>query len=75
MIYYCYSRNNLITFGYLVTSSMPNARTRSGVVPPLATRAIAAAWPREGVTVPEHSDTSSRQNMHFQVHERGTLTP
>lgn len=54
---------------------MPNARTRSGVVPPLATRATAAAWPREGVTVPEHSDTSSRQNMHFQVHERGTLTP
>ncbi|XP_027773154.1 recQ-mediated genome instability protein 1-like isoform X2 [Solanum pennellii] len=47
-------------------------RTRSGVVPPLATRATAAAWPREGVTVPEHSDTSSRQNMHFQVHERGT---
>uniref|UniRef100_A0A0V0IM89 RecQ-mediated genome instability protein 1 n=2 Tax=Solanum chacoense TaxID=4108 RepID=A0A0V0IM89_SOLCH len=47
-------------------------RTRSGVVPPLATRATGAAWPREGVTVPEHSDTSSRQSMHFQVHERGT---
>ncbi|KAG5570013.1 hypothetical protein H5410_059779 [Solanum commersonii] len=68
----CYARNNLITFGDLVTSSMPNARTRSGVVPPLATRATGAAWPREGFTVPEHSDTSSRQSMHFQVHEQGT---
>ncbi|CAN4096213.1 unnamed protein product [Withania somnifera] len=47
-------------------------RTRSGVVPPLATRATNAAWPREGVTAPEHADTSSRQNMHFQVNELGT---
>ncbi|XP_055802101.1 recQ-mediated genome instability protein 1 isoform X2 [Solanum dulcamara] len=47
-------------------------RTRSGVVPPLATRATNAAWPREGVTAPEQADTSSRQSMHFQVHERGT---
>ncbi|MCD9639691.1 hypothetical protein HAX54_024397 [Datura stramonium] len=47
-------------------------RTRSGVVPPLATRATNAAWPREGVTAPENTDTSSRQSMHFQVHERGT---
>lgn len=47
-------------------------RTRSGVVPPLATRATNAAWPREDVTAPEHADTSSRQSMHFQVHERGT---
>ncbi|PHU07776.1 RecQ-mediated genome instability protein 1 [Capsicum chinense] len=46
-------------------------RTRSGVVPPLATRATNAAWPREGVTAPEHADTSSRQSMHFQVPQQG----
>lgn len=54
---------------------MSNARTRSGEVPPLATRATSAAWPREGVTAPEHADTSSRQSVHFQVQERGTLLP
>lgn len=54
---------------------MSNARTRSGVVPPLANRATNAAWPREGVTAPEHADTSSRQSMHFQVPQQGTLIP
>ncbi|XP_059276958.1 recQ-mediated genome instability protein 1 isoform X1 [Lycium ferocissimum] len=47
-------------------------RTRSEVVPPLATRATNAAWPREGVTAPEPADTSSRERSHFQVHEQGT---
>ncbi|KAK4344171.1 hypothetical protein RND71_037265 [Anisodus tanguticus] len=47
-------------------------RTRSGVVPPLATRATNAAWPREGVAAPEQADTSSRESMQFQAHEQGT---
>ncbi|XP_018626529.1 recQ-mediated genome instability protein 1 isoform X2 [Nicotiana tomentosiformis] len=48
-------------------------RTRTGVVPPLATRATNAAWPPEGVTAPEHTDTASRESsIPFQVHQQGT---
>ncbi|KAK4343544.1 hypothetical protein RND71_036638 [Anisodus tanguticus] len=48
-------------------------RTRSGVAPPLATRATNAAWPRKGVTAPEQADTSLRESMHFPVHEQGVF--
>lgn len=50
-------------------------RTRTGVVPPLATRAAKAAWPPEGVTAPEHTDTASRESsIPFQVHQQGTAS-
>lgn len=66
----------MVAFGDLVTLSMANARTRTGVVPPLATRAAKAAWPPEGVTAPEHTDTASRESsIPFQVHQQGTLLP
>ncbi|XP_075517116.1 recQ-mediated genome instability protein 1 [Primulina tabacum] len=37
-------------------------RTRTGVVPPLATRATLAAWPLHNTSVPGHADQSIREN-------------
>ncbi|XP_027148532.1 recQ-mediated genome instability protein 1 [Coffea eugenioides] len=45
-------------------------RTRTGVVPPLATRATRAAWPAETVNVQEHI-YNSRTTMPLQVEEPG----
>lgn len=45
-------------------------RTRTGVVPPLATRATRAAWPAETVNVQEHI-CNSRTTMPLQVEEPG----
>ncbi|KAL3513884.1 hypothetical protein ACH5RR_026601 [Cinchona calisaya] len=45
-------------------------RTRTGVVPPLATRATRAAWPEETVNVQEQIN-SSRTTMPLQVDEPG----
>ncbi|XP_022730062.1 recQ-mediated genome instability protein 1 [Durio zibethinus] len=47
-------------------------RTKTGVVPPLASRATLAAWPRNGVNAVEPTNSLTSQNAApFQADERG----
>ncbi|KAK4436840.1 RecQ-mediatedinstability protein 1 [Sesamum alatum] len=48
-------------------------RNRTGVVPPLATRATLAAWPPRNDAVPEHVDRNTRSNsINLQASGQGT---